>query len=275
MKALFILIINSFLLIKEINGFLSIENGHFVYNKERVFLSGVNIAWDHYARDFGSGAFNGVKADFEKYLSSIAKAGGNALRVWVHIDGQWSLKFDAQGFATGADTQSLINELGGFLDAAEKHNIFVILCLWNLAVKPQQMIHLYTNEAKLNSYIEKVLKPLVAGLKNKKALATWDIINEPGGSITQGVKDANPCYDTQILAGSGADWTQSHLSLRDVMRFINHHADAIKSVDPKALITLGDGEQTSTAICEKCREYWSDHCLTTTGGKPKGTIGKA
>jgi len=31
-------------------GFLSIENGHFVYNKEKIFLSGVNIAWDHYAR---------------------------------------------------------------------------------------------------------------------------------------------------------------------------------------------------------------------------------
>ncbi len=34
------------------------------------------------------------------------------------------------------------------------------------------MIHLCTNEAKLNSYTEKVLKPLVAGLKNKKALAS-------------------------------------------------------------------------------------------------------
>ncbi len=127
MKTLFLLIINSFLLIKEINGFLFIENGHFVYNKERVFLSGVNIAWDHYARDFGSGAYNGVKADFEKYLSSISNAGGNALRVWVHIDGQWSPKFNAQGFATGADTQFLINELGDFLDMAEKNNIFVIL----------------------------------------------------------------------------------------------------------------------------------------------------
>jgi hypothetical protein len=112
-----------------------------------------------------------------------------------------------------------------------------------------------TNEAKLNSYIEKVPKPLVDGLKNKKALAAWDIINEPSGSITQGIKDANPCFDTQMLVGSGADWAQSHLSLRDVIRFINHHADAINSVDPKALITLGDGEQSSTTICEKYREY--------------------
>jgi mannan endo-1,4-beta-mannosidase len=60
-------------------------------------------------------------------LSSISNAGGNALRVWVHIDGQWSPKFNAQGFATGADTQFLINELGDFLDMAEKNNIFVIL----------------------------------------------------------------------------------------------------------------------------------------------------
>jgi len=115
---------------------------------------------------------------------------------------------------------SLITELGEFLDFAEKHNLFVILCLWNLAVKPQQIIHLYTDEAKLNSYIEKVLKPLVAGLKNKKALGAWGIINEPIGSLATGIKDTNPCYDTQILTGSGADWAGSHLNIKDVLKLI-------------------------------------------------------
>ena len=49
MKAIFLLI-NFFLLINNIYGFLSIEKGIFVYNKEKVFLSGTNIAWVHYNR---------------------------------------------------------------------------------------------------------------------------------------------------------------------------------------------------------------------------------
>jgi mannan endo-1,4-beta-mannosidase len=255
-------------------GFLAVQKGHLVYNNERVFLSGVNTPWVAYGKDFGSGAYKNSKPKFEQWLTEVAASGGNVVRVWVHVDGQWSPKFDANGFATGADVPSLVAELGDFLNFAEKHNIFVILCLWNLAVKPQQMIHLYTDEAKLNSYLEKVLKPMVAGLKHHKALAAYDIINEPGGSIKPGVKDANPCWDTQILTGSGADWAGSHLSAKDVARFINHHADAIKAADPKVLITVGDGEQTSSTICgNNCREFWSDHCLIAAGGKPKGVIG--
>jgi len=206
-------------------------------------------------------------------LVSISKAGGNALRVWVHVDGGWSPKFDAQGFATGADTPSLIKELGQFLDKAAENNIFVILCLWNGAVKPQQMIHLFSDDKKLDSYIEKVLKPLVAGLKDKKALAAYDIINEPEGSVTTGAKDSNPCYDTNILVGTGANWAGSNIPMKNMMKFINIHSDAIKSVDPKALITVGSGERYITPLCANCREYWSDHCLTTSGGKPKGIIG--
>lgn len=214
-----------------------------------------------------------MRSKYEQAIDEVAKAGGNVIRVWVHIDGQWSPKFDSNGFATGADTNSLIAELGQLLDHAAQKNVFVILCLWNLAVKPQQMIHLYTDGAKLRSYLDKVLKPLANGLKNKPALAAYDIINEPAGSYSQGVADPNPCYDTMILKGSGTDWTASHLHLKDVLRFINLHSDAIKSVDPKALVTVGDGEQTSTAICGNCREYLSDHCLSQAGGKPKGILG--
>jgi hypothetical protein len=47
--------------------------------------------------------------------------------------------------------------LGDYLGFAEELNIFVIFCLWNGAVKPQQMLHLYADEAKLDSYLEKVL----------------------------------------------------------------------------------------------------------------------
>ena len=108
-----------------------------------------------------------MRGVYEKYLDSISKAGGNTIRVWVHTSGWKSPKFDNQGFATGEDTHSPIKELGELLDKAAEKNIFVIFCLWNAAVKPQEMIHLYSDDKKLESYINKVLKPLAAGLKNK------------------------------------------------------------------------------------------------------------
>ncbi|CAG2171133.1 unnamed protein product, partial [Oppiella nova] len=153
-----------------------------------------------------------------------------------------------------------------------QHNVFVILCLWNLAVKPQQMLHLYTDQKKLDSYLEKVLKPLASGLKDKKALAAWDVINEPQGSVADSITDTNPCWDTTILKNSGADWTQTHLKMKDVMRFINLHSDAIKTGDPKALVTIGDSDLTMTNIANNTRDYYSDSCLSQAGGKPNGTL---
>jgi mannan endo-1,4-beta-mannosidase len=255
-------------------GYLTIESGHFVYNKEKVFLSGVNTPWVHYARDFGSGAYKSSKQQFEKWLTEVSAAGGNAVRVWVHIDGQWSPKFDAQGFATGEDVKSLIEELGEFLDLAERLNIFVIPCLWNGAVKPQQMLHLYADEAKLDSYLEKVLKPLVTGLKNKKSLGAWEIVNEVEGSVKQNISDPNPCFDTKKLLNSGADWAKSDLTMKQALNFINRHIDAIKTADPKALVTSGSwNERSNLDVCSNCFNYYTDECLKAAGGKPKGVLG--
>nr|ADU33333.1 glycoside hydrolase family protein 5 [Gastrophysa viridula] len=256
-----------------IDAFLKVQNNALYYNNDKVFLSGANIAWYNYGWDFGSGAYSNVKTNYQQALDEISQAGGNSIRVWVHIDGQWSPKFDSEGYATGSDTDSLISDLGELLDYAEQKNVFVILCLWNLAVAPTKMLPLYTDDAKLQSYLEKVLKPMAAGLKDKKALAAWDIINEPIGSLTQGLTDSNPCYDTNNLINSGADWTNVHLKPKDVLKFINLHADAIKSADPKALVTVGESsELTATTICEKCRDMYSDSCLVGAGGKALGTI---
>ncbi|CAG2119143.1 unnamed protein product, partial [Medioppia subpectinata] len=132
--------------------------------------------------------------------------------------------------------------------------------------------HLYTDPNKLDSYLEKVLKPLVTGLKGKKSLAAWDVINEPQGSIADNTVDGNRCWDTTRLKNSGTDWTQTHLKLKDVQRFVNLHAYAIKTADPKALVTIGDSDLTLTNIANNTNNYFSDTCLRESGGKSNGTL---
>ncbi|CAH1970587.1 unnamed protein product [Acanthoscelides obtectus] len=135
------------------------------------------------------------------------------------------------------------------------------------------MLHLYTQEDRLQSYLDRVLKPLVAGLKHKRALAAWDLVNEPMGSLSQWQEDPNPCYDTTHLQGTGAGWAGTTVYYQNILKLINWHADAIKSVDPKALVTTGEaGEFTTTNVCEKCRDHYTDECLIGAGGKPNGTI---
>ena len=167
---------------------------------------------------------------------------------------------------------SLINELGQLLDHAAQQNVYVILCLWNLAAKPEKMMHLFTDDRKLDSYLEKVLKPIASALKDKPALAAYDIINEPAGSFAQAVADPEPCFDTMILKYTGTDWTHSHIHIKDMLRFVNHHSDAIKSVS-QTLVTVGDGDQTMTTITPNSRNYYSDHCLQLAGGRPRGVLG--
>ncbi|VEN63953.1 unnamed protein product [Callosobruchus maculatus] len=93
------------------------------------------------------------------------------------------------------------------------------------------------------------------------------------GSLSQTHKDPNPCYDTTHLKDTGAGWANETIEYQKILKLINWHADAIKSVDPKALVTSADnGEFTTTTVCEKCRDHYTDECLIGAGGRAKGTI---
>jgi len=60
--------------------YLRIENNHFHYGSDRVFLSGPNIAWVSYGYDFGNGQYEGTSgATYREYVDKIAASGGNTL----------------------------------------------------------------------------------------------------------------------------------------------------------------------------------------------------
>ena len=55
---------------------------------------------------------------------------------------------------------------------------------------------------------------MALALKGHPALGAWEIINELEGSVYAGKVDTNPCYDTQILTGSGAGWTGKWIPMK-------------------------------------------------------------
>ncbi len=224
-------------------------------------------------RDFGSGAYTHSKAKLEGWLAKIEAAGGNAVRIWLHTVATWSPKFDSHGFATGADTESLIKELGEFLDAAEKHNIFIIICLWNGARPATPMMQLYHNEEALQSYLDKVLTPMVKALAGHKALAAWEVGNELEGLLKHSITDSNPCFDTHKISASGAGWAVQEVTMKELLRFINRHAAAIHSAAPGSLVTFGDFQEVSnTDAFSHAFNHYKDECLTAAGGKTNGHL---
>lgn len=70
---------------QECNGadFLRVVGRDFYYRNQRVFLSGVNIAWVYYGHDFGNDYFASTRARFEQWIGQISSSGGNSLRKFL------------------------------------------------------------------------------------------------------------------------------------------------------------------------------------------------
>ena len=65
-------------------------------------------------------------------------------------------------------------------------SLFKPQVLWNGAVIKSYNVNykeLYFDDTKLQSYIDNALIPMVNGLKDHPALGSWEIINEPEGTM--------------------------------------------------------------------------------------------
>merc|ERR1711892_803680 len=114
--------------------FLSVEEDKFMYGGEHVYLSGTNAAWVQYGSDFGDDAWEHHGVIWKEELAKIGAAGGNSVRVWVHVEGDVSPLYDDDGFVVGTDRAgTLISDLTSFLDECAKNNIFMGLVLLNEA----------------------------------------------------------------------------------------------------------------------------------------------
>jgi len=161
------------------------------FQNQDIFVSGVNMPWNEFGWDFGNHHLWGNGYDstyFEQAFQELEISGINTVRMWVHCDGRANPNFDKNGFVTGLD-DNFLDELNDFLHRAQQHHILVILTLWSHDMLENEIenagefagMHqeLITDDAKLQSYLDFALTPMVQALSHHCNLLAYEIISEP------------------------------------------------------------------------------------------------
>ena len=197
------------------------------YNNQQLFLNGSNLAWVNYGSDWGLGTTD--TTTIADWMLQMHQHGGNAMRVWLNVEGTVTPQFNALGYCTGPGPY-LISELKKVCDLAWEREIGLDICLWGFGMQTATLDTavlrrnklLLTDTSFTNTYIRNCLIPMVTALKGHPAILAWEIFNEPEGMSTE-------------FGWSG----YQHVQMKYIQQVVNLCAGAIHRTDPSARVTNG------------------------------------
>ncbi|WP_221032449.1 immunoglobulin domain-containing protein [Actomonas aquatica] len=172
---------------------ITISGTQFLVEGRPIWLNGINAAWIDW-NDFGGGRFRefltvpGDRATrgWDEEIASYAAAGINCARIWIDCDGTHVLRYDSAGNVTGT-VDGFIEDVGRLLDIGQRHGVYIMPVLTsfdharekNWENTWQNWRDLLANDAKIDTYINNVVIPLVEAYPDHPYLFAWEICNEP------------------------------------------------------------------------------------------------
>lgn len=233
---------------------------------QKIFVSGINVAWDRFAGDVGSEPLD--TAWFAKMLQGVSDSGGNAVRWWLFTNCANAPTFDpATKLVNGLGSATIAN-VRTMLDMAYKRGISVSLCLLSFdMMKANQGSDTLANQKLLltkegqQAFLDNALVPLVKGIGHHPAILDWEIFNEPEGMVK------SIAGDWGGMSGLGV------VQISDVQRMVNLAAGAIHRTVPGVLVSNGSWAFiASSNTLPGEHNYYSDSALKAVGGDPDGTL---
>ncbi|MCX6131461.1 MAG: hypothetical protein NTX25_20670, partial [Proteobacteria bacterium] len=180
----------------------------FEHKGRKLFLTGVNLGNVQFL-PFRNAPYAQSEAEIKdllrKAFADLKASGANSFRFWLHIDGSRSPSFSKNGLGEEALVSGLpaglIEDLQWMIRTAyQDYGLLVDINLWShdvLAVRREhgvssrdRVVHMITDDAATEAYIDKALKPLVQSLLQKMpnsnesyadGVLSWEVFNEPEG----------------------------------------------------------------------------------------------
>ncbi len=236
------------------------EPNRILWNNQKLFLNGANVAYINFARDIGPGKT--YFDQFETMFQQVHEAGGNCMRLWLHTNGVNTPAFGETGHVVGPG-EDAIEDIRKILDLACENELGLIVCLWSFDMLRWELDDeirqrnkcLLTETEYTQAYIDHALEPMVKALKGHPGLLAWEIFNEPEGM-------------TDEFGWKHCD----RVKMQDIQRIVNQCAGSIRRLDPKVLITNGAWNVRSTVDVDGCTNYYSDKALIAAGHDPDGIL---
>jgi uncharacterized repeat protein (TIGR02543 family) len=224
---------------------------------KQIFVSGMNLAWIKYANDVVSFDSGAMATD----MKAVHDSGGNAMRIWLSTDGSKDPIFDANGYVSGPNSNTIAN-IQKMLRLAKQNNLVLILSLmshnWmntvNLSASEiTRNKAMLQTDAGIAAYVTNYVIPVTKAIGADPNILCWEVFNEPEGMV-QGWPD--------LATG---------ITMANVQTVVNRVAGAIHRNVDSVLVSNGAVTMASTSSVGGTNSY-TDANLIAAGSDTAGYL---
>ncbi len=160
---------------------VEISGNKFTVNGNEIWFNGINIPWV----GFGSfGRQDWSEAKWEEQFIRCKENNINLIRIWIHCGGEYDPDINEAGLVTGANSYFWTN-VDKIMKLAQKHKMYIMPALFSFDIVKLNYStggrwrKWVESKENVQSYIDKILIPLVEKYDNFDYLLGWEICNEP------------------------------------------------------------------------------------------------